>query len=97
MELRLAVVALQALVSLIDWYVLVRHHAGLWSAVVVGAADCRLVAPASDLVVEKLRLHSLALSVGTAIKNLHGLLIVSILVGKHYLFTADLADHSRSV
>ena len=97
LELWLAVITLQALVSLDSRHLLIRHHSRLWVVVRVWATSyCRLVPASSDLVVEELILHSLTLPVVTAVKNLYGLLIVSILIDMHYFLASDFADDSWS-
>ena len=69
----------------------------MWIVVRVWAAsNCRLISASSNLVIEELLLHSLALSVVTAVKNLNGLLIVSILIDMHYFFASDFGDDSWS-
>ena len=95
LELWLAVIALQALVSLYSRHLLVGHHSWLWVVVRVWATSHgRLVPASSNIVIEELILHSLALPVVTAVKNLYGLLIVSILIDMHYFLAANFADDS---
>ena len=100
LELRLAVVALQALITLDcdDWLLLLHPHVTLWVVVRIWPTSHGwFVPPSTDWVVKKfLCLHTLTFAIGPTVENLYGLFIVSILIDMHYFLSGDLSYDSWS-